>query len=128
VTTHAVRPRQKATANSLPSAPRVNVVYGAACPNCGHRRRTQFHGLPADVATMLRAALDVSGLTKAELTRRIGINSSSYVPKLLAGTARPSRPVARDLIAALNLPWCEGEQLLAASGSERDRRAHRDAA
>jgi hypothetical protein len=53
---------------------------------------------------------------------------STYVRNMLSGAARPSRPVARDIIAALNLSWFEGEQLLAASGSEIDRRRRRPSA
>lgn len=108
-----------------PAPAPVNVVLGAPCQACGYRRRTEFIGLPTEVAQMLAAAFERSGLTKADLTRRIGIASRSYVAKLLAGTARPSQPVAHDIIDALALTWREGEQLLAASGGERDRRGQK---
>lgn len=125
------RPIRSKVTRSDVSAPQVRVVLGVACEACGHRRRTEYVGLPADVVAMLEAAIERAGITKAELARRIGVagadGRSSYVRKLLTGVARPSQPVAHDIIDALALTWREGEQLLAASGGERDRRGMRAA-
>jgi ribosome-binding protein aMBF1 (putative translation factor) len=105
---------------------RTTVVYGRPCDNCGHQRETVYVGLPDDVAALLRAAFEQSGLSKAELCRRVGLSThGSYLNKLFDGTSRPSMPVARDLITVLEMIWVDGQRLLAASGTERDRRSRR---
>jgi transcriptional regulator with XRE-family HTH domain len=104
----------------------TQVAYGPACEACGHRRRSTASQIPDDVAAMLRKAFAASGMTKSELARRAGLSTrGTFVARLLGGATRPSRPVARDLIVALDLSWTQGERLLAASGSERDRRTRR---
>jgi hypothetical protein len=106
----------------------ATIVYGRPCENCGHRPHTRYEGLPDDVAAMLKAAFVGSGLTRAELCRRADLSpGGSYIENLMAGTARPSKPVARDLIRALDMSSTDGQRLLAASGSERDRRSRRAA-